>query len=138
MKSTPASRFFVLTTEYVPSQGEQPVGVSMTEPGLGINLKELVERFILTGGVEEGITREGYYPDEDSDFDDDDLEAVNRMDIADRTEAVEAVLTRGNEAKEAYKASQSVKYESDKEEGKKPPKPKKSKPAPNDEVQEAE
>ena len=57
---------------------------SMTTPDQAYTIEELLARH--HAGMLTDISTPSYFPDEQSDFDDDDLEAVNRMDYMDRVD----------------------------------------------------
>ena len=57
---------------------------SMTVPDQAYTVEELLARH--HAGMLTDVVTPSYFPDEQSDFDDDDLEAVNRMDYMDRVD----------------------------------------------------
>lgn len=72
---------------------ETPTGVSMTEPGQGVSLKDLLQRFTRFGTtIDPSQMRRGYYSP--SEFDDEDLEQFAKADIVDQTEIINDVTSR--------------------------------------------
>lgn len=75
---------------------EHPVGVSQTVPDDTMSIREIVDRFVTTRRVDERLQRQGFIGD--ADFDDEDLEEVERMDFVDRSELAQRMRDNVDES----------------------------------------
>jgi hypothetical protein len=81
-----------------PEHMETPRGVSMTVPDQSLTLKEILEKS-LAGQDLSYWQRNGWYGDNDADYDSDDAEQFARMDIAEQYDYVSAVIRQEEAAK---------------------------------------
>lgn len=134
MKSTSATKRarFIDVHNYDHTTGrEVPKGISQTVPGQGVNLRDLLERYVRTGTTTDpSMMRRAMYGSEDADYDDDDLEKFSSDDIVDqhqlmaeRGERAEAFTRQEAEAKQATHAEQVRSKASGKQPPSKPPLP---------------
>lgn len=73
-------------------------GKSLTVQDDSFTIKEILEKF--TRGIDPMISKVGHFPDDDDpDYDDEDLESFNKLEIGEQREIVEDTTTRGKNAK---------------------------------------
>lgn len=114
MKANGRARFRLTHRPGVrPGDVEVITGKSMTVPGESVSLRDLVTRFAISGDIREGVSRDGQYPDEEPDLDDDDLEKLSRSDGADQAEYLEQARASVQELSSQVKKKAKAKGEAE-------------------------
>jgi len=104
-----STRRFALEKKDVENGG----GISLTVPDDAYTIRELLEKF--TNGVDPSVSKTPIYPENDADFDDADLEEVNRMDIQERDEYRNSISEKINSLNSNLKSQRTERAKKEKE-----------------------